>query len=149
TNAIDTLVETSDTDLGLYGNVFVTGGLLSDDGSTTYAAAAGALMSEADMAAAMAIGDPSFRQHGSSYLGQGETWASATIVENIAGIFSTAVLTGGAGNNTMVVNALGGNDRILSDDTATTTVIDMGAGDDRITVGTVPLVPDPSNRNLE
>ena len=42
-----------------------------------------------------------------------------------------------------------GADRILTDDTAATTVIDMGAGDDEIVIGTVPLIPDPGNRTLE
>ncbi len=44
---------------------------------------------------------------------------------------------------------LGGNDSILSNDTAVTSVIDMGAGDDSLVVGTVPLIPDPGNRTLE
>ena len=44
---------------------------------------------------------------------------------------------------------LGGNDSVLSNDTAVTTIIDMGGGDDSIVVGTVPLVPDPGNRTLE
>ena len=44
---------------------------------------------------------------------------------------------------------LGGNDSVISNDTAVTTVIDMGSGDDSIVVGTVPLVPDPGNRTLE
>ena len=30
-----------------------------------------------------------------------------------------------------------------------TTIIDLGAGDDSIVVGTVPLIPDPGNRTLE
>ena len=47
------------------------------------------------------------------------------------------------------IYALGGNDNILSNDTAVTTVIDMGSGDDSLVVGTVPLIPDPGNRTLE
>ncbi len=47
------------------------------------------------------------------------------------------------------VYTLDGADRILSDDTAATTVIDLGAGDDEIVVGTVPLIPDKGNRTLE
>ncbi|MDF2733121.1 MAG: hypothetical protein K0S92_1758, partial [Desertimonas sp.] len=44
---------------------------------------------------------------------------------------------------------MGGNDTVLSDDTAVTNVIDLGGGDDRLIVGTVPLVPDTGNRTLE
>ena len=47
------------------------------------------------------------------------------------------------------IYALGGNDNVLSNDTAVTTVIDMGSGDDSLVVGTVPLIPDPGNRTLE
>ena len=47
------------------------------------------------------------------------------------------------------IYTLGGNDHVLSDDTAVTTVIDMGGGDDTLVVGTVPLVPDTGNRTLE
>ena len=43
----------------------------------------------------------------------------------------------------------GGDDNILSDDTAATTFIATGSGDDSITIGTVPLIPDPGNRTLE
>ena len=46
-----------------------------------------------------AIEDPSFRQPG-----YGEQWGASSVVENTKGIFSTAILTGGNGNNTMVVN---------------------------------------------
>ena len=44
---------------------------------------------------------------------------------------------------------LGGNDSVLSNDTAVTTLINLGAGDDSIVIGTVPLIPDPGNRTLE
>ena len=47
------------------------------------------------------------------------------------------------------VFTLGGADRVLSDDTAVVTVVDLGGGDDEITVGTVPLIPDKGNRTLE
>ncbi|MDB4265389.1 hypothetical protein N9891_01425, partial [bacterium] len=42
-----------------------------------------------------------------------------------------------------------GDDTILNDDTAATTLINTGDGDDEITVGTVPLIPDTGNRTLE
>ena len=40
------------------------------------------------------------------------------------------------------VFTLGGSDRVLVDDTAVLTTIDMGGGDDELIVGTVPLIPD-------
>ena len=42
-----------------------------------------------------------------------------------------------------------GDDTILNDDTASTTLINTGDGDDEITIGTVPLIPDSGNRTLE
>ena len=251
-----TLVESMNTDLALYGNTFVSGTALNDAGTVGYAQSAGGLESESDLAAAMAATeDPSFRQPG-----YGEQWSASSVVENLKGIFQVALLTGGNGNNTMVVNAidgtiwvggvartvttwnghaildnasntsntlpeyyvitikpgsaavidindsgggsgqndvvvfgsnqpdtvqlnsagsgafavgfvlatvtsqtnisfqgvqrlevflLGGNDNVLSNDTAVTTIVDLGSGDDSIVVGTVPLVPDPGNRSLE
>ena len=260
TSALDTLVETQNVDLGLYGNTFITGVVLANSGSTPYAASAGNYESQDQLAADMMSnannGNPYFRQPG-----YGERWQSGATVETITGIFTTAELTGGSGNNTIVVNsldgalsvggvtrtvttwngdavldnagntsgvnlpeyyvitivpgstagidivdsgggsgtddvvvfgsnqadtltldaagqgafavgfiqasgnssemvsfqgaerleiyALGGNDSILSNDTAVPTVIDMGSGDDSLVVGTVPLIPDPGNRTLE
>ena len=254
---MDTLVETQNFDLGLFGNTFVAGTAYDNTGTVGYAASAGALESESDLATAMgAVEDPSFPPPG-----YGEQWGASSVVENTKGMFSTAILTGGNGNNTMVVNdidstiyvggvarsvstwsghailddgantsntlpeyyvitlkpgttltqvdindsggasgtndvvvfgsnqadtielnsagsgafavgfvtatvssltditfegvqrlevyLLGGNDNVLSNDTAVTTIIDMGSGDDSIVVGTVPLVPDPGNRTLE
>ena len=46
------------------------------------------------------------------------------------------------------IDLLGGADRLLSDDTAVMTLINLGGGDDELIVGTVPLVPDPGNRTL-
>ena len=254
-SAIDILVEQQDTDMGLFGNTYITGQALGNDGTTPYAQSAGMYPLENTLATQMLdVEDPGVRQPG-----YGEQWTAAT-VENITGIFATAELTGGTGNNTMVVNdvdgkiwvngvartvttwngeavldngpnsvntlpeyyvitnvpgstagidivdsgggsgtdvlvvfgtnqvdtltlnsagtgpaavgfvqasgdsqmmismrgierleiyTLGGDDHILSNDTAVTTVIDMGAGDDSLIVGTVPLIPDPGNRTLE
>ncbi|HEX4527586.1 MAG TPA: hypothetical protein VH108_12695 [Gaiellaceae bacterium] len=47
------------------------------------------------------------------------------------------------------VNTFGGDDNVLSNDTAAVTLINLGGGDDTLTVGTVPLKPDPGNRTLE
>ena len=257
--AVDTLIETQNTDLGLYGNTFITGTVLANSGSQPYAQNAGNYMSETDLASTMQnTTNPSdvLRQPGYA-----ERWAAGATVENIQGIFSTARLTGGSGNNTIVVNAvdqqisvggnartvttwngdalldnggdtsgdnlpeyyvvtimpgssggvdivdsgggsgtddlvvfgsqqadtltldaagtgayavgfvqasvtstemisfqgverfelytLGGNDSVLSNDTAVTSLINLGAGDDSIIIGTVPLIPDPGNRTLE
>ncbi|MCR9294179.1 MAG: dockerin type I domain-containing protein [bacterium] len=53
------------------------------------------------------------------------------------------------GVDRLQLHTLGGNDSVLSDDTAVQTLIDLGQGDDEITIGTVPLIPDPSNPTLE
>ncbi|MCH5372818.1 MAG: hypothetical protein JJ992_02490, partial [Planctomycetes bacterium] len=42
-----------------------------------------------------------------------------------------------------------GNDTVFSDDNAAITQIDFGAGDDELTVGTVPLILDADNPTLE
>jgi microcompartment protein CcmK/EutM len=47
------------------------------------------------------------------------------------------------------VNTLGGDDRVLSNDTASVTIINLGTGDDEIVIATVPLKPDTGNRTLE
>ena len=49
----------------------------------------------------------------------------------------------------VTINSLGGDDSFLSDDTAVITVINMGPGNDSITVGTVPQKPDTGNRTAE
>ena len=47
------------------------------------------------------------------------------------------------------VSTFGGADSVLSNDTVTTTILNLGGGDDEVTVGTVPLIPDTGNRTLE
>ncbi len=49
----------------------------------------------------------------------------------------------------VAVNTRSGNDRVLSDDTVAITIVNLGAGDDEIVIGTVPLIPDTGNRTLE
>lgn len=49
----------------------------------------------------------------------------------------------------VTLNALGGDDRLISNDTAAVTVVNLGGGDDAIVIGTVPLIPDTGNRTLE
>ena len=47
------------------------------------------------------------------------------------------------------IYGLRGNDEFRSDDNAVETAIFMGKGDDSIVIGTVPLVPDTGNKNIE
>jgi Ca2+-binding EF-hand superfamily protein len=47
------------------------------------------------------------------------------------------------------INTLGGDDRVLSNDTVVPTIINLGSGNDELVVGTVPLIPDTGNRTLE
>jgi hypothetical protein len=49
----------------------------------------------------------------------------------------------------MELYTLGGDDHVLSNDTAVVTRIGLGSGDDTVVIGTVPLIPDPGNRTLE
>ncbi len=55
----------------------------------------------------------------------------------------------GSGIVRLVVDTLSGNDNVLVNDTAVPTFIAFGSGTDNIQVGTVPLIPDTSNRTLE
>src|SRR5206468_3900280 len=61
----DTLIETNDSDMGLYGNLFVVGTIYADDGVTAYATDAGNLISQQAMIDAVKTrDDPSFRTTG-------------------------------------------------------------------------------------
>ena len=51
--------------------------------------------------------------------------------------------------NRVNINTLGGDDFVYSDDTAVPVIVHMGLGEDTLTVGTVPQVPDPDNRTIE
>ena len=55
----------------------------------------------------------------------------------------------GSGIVRLVVDTLGGNDSVLVNDTAVPTFVALGSGTDNLQVGTVPLIPDTSNRTLE
>ncbi|MDB5299554.1 MAG: type secretion target repeat protein, partial [Phycisphaerales bacterium] len=82
------LVETRDLDMTLTGNYFFTGTVSGFTG-----------------AADPGAGNPTANSALTNYA---DIYSSAEI-ENIAGIFDTAVLTGGAGNHVMVVNDLDGH----------------------------------------
>ena len=80
--------------MGLFGDTFVTGVLLGDDGVTPYAQATGRANASED--------DPSFRSGGAA-----DQWAAGATVESIRGLFERAELTGGAANTSLVVNTGG------------------------------------------
>ena len=111
---IDTLIETQDLDMALFGNYFITGSIRS--GTADFSSAGmfteqflinvfqgtnkdgldndnDGLTDENDEA------DPSFRT-----VGDGDEWAGGATVEATKGIFEKASLTGGDHNNTLVVN---------------------------------------------
>src|SRR5437879_1898440 len=85
-NEIDTLVETFDFDVGLYNDKLVMGHLLAA-GSSTVPFAAGKTVGDE-------LTDP------------GDHLAAGAIVEDLKNQFEAANITGGAGNNTLVVNDL-------------------------------------------
>src|SRR5262249_32565928 len=75
------------------------------------------------------------------------TSASAVMYVPASGSSQTEISA--AGVERLQIYTLGGDDHVLSNDTSVTTVIDLGAGDDSLIVGTVPLIPDPGNRTLQ
>ena len=86
---IDTLVETRNLDMSLFHDTFVAGTLA--DAPSDYIA-------DAPGATATNPSDPDFRP-----VGDGDCYSTA-IVEDIKGLFEAAEITGGAGNNTIVVS---------------------------------------------
>jgi hypothetical protein len=114
----DTLIETNDSDMGLYGNLFIVGVIYADNGTTLYATGAGNVISSQDMIDQIkgttidhidnnhnglvdepGEDDPNFRT-----TGWGDQYSAASVAETITGIFEVAILTGGDHNNTLVVN---------------------------------------------
>ncbi|MGZ6715887.1 MAG: hypothetical protein ACXVFG_14140, partial [Gaiellaceae bacterium] len=88
----DTLIETFDNDMSLFQDTFVVG-TLTDVGSTS-------LPSESMLTGQISSqSDPNFRQIGSA-----DHYAAGATVESLGGLFEAAILTGGAANNTIVVN---------------------------------------------
>jgi len=73
---------------------------------------------------------------------------AGTISIGLSGSAASEVLTYRQVERVML-SARGGDDAILSDDTAAVTVIDMGSGDDEIVIGTVPFILDAGNPTLE
>jgi Ca2+-binding RTX toxin-like protein len=249
----NTLIETFDSDMGLFGNRFVVGKILNDAGGTTLNADPFWPAGNPTNPAAPA---PTF----SRLRDAGDQWQAGATVEDTGGIFTTAILTGGNGVNVMVVgdrdgvitvagslldvtpwmgtvtlnngnapagsyeyyilnttgskgshfiiadtgatgidelivnsndqpdtlvlnatgsgalrqgtitvltgpsetetvtftgvdavvvSTFGANDTVTVSDTAAPTLIDLGAGDDTVTLGSVPLIPDTGNTNAE
>src|SRR5205823_5588136 len=100
-NDVNTLIETQDADIGLYGDTFVVGTLLTDQGNQNYAAGAGALVGEGKLQNDFkTLGDPTERT-----VSSGENWRGDATVEDIKNYFMVANIKGGANNNTLVVNA--------------------------------------------
>ena len=100
-NDVNTLIETQDADIGLYGDTFVVGTLLTDDGTQGYAAGAGQFIGEGTLQSRFKNeGDPNFRT-----VSSGENWRGDSTVEDLKGLFAVASIKGGANNNTLVVNA--------------------------------------------
>ena len=93
----DTLVETNNLDMSLFGDTFVVGNLRSDDGSQPFSNQG--YVDEAGLIAGMQTDEPNFRT-----FGNGDRYDATAVVEDTHNIFEEAVLTGGDGNNTLVVN---------------------------------------------
>ena len=64
------------------------------------------------------------------------------IIENVSHPGAETVSFQGV--NRLQIHTLGGNDSVLSDDTLVPTLVEMGTGNDSMTIGTVPLVFDPN-----
>ena len=82
---IDTLVENSNDDMGLFNNTLIIGTLLDRNGSKNF---------EID------------KTSGNELTDAGDRWASGATVEDLKDLFERAELTGDTGNNTIVVNDL-------------------------------------------
>ena len=111
---VDTLIETQDLDMALFGNYFVTGSIRA--GNVAFSSAG--LFTEAFLIRVFEgtnkdgidndndgnidendEADPNFRT-----VGDGDQWDTGATVEATKGIFEKASLTGGDHNNTLVVN---------------------------------------------
>ncbi|HTD67143.1 MAG TPA: calcium-binding protein, partial [Candidatus Limnocylindria bacterium] len=90
---MDTLVEAFDQDIGLFNDTFVVGTLLNSQGSQAFA-----------------IG----KSPANELTDAGDRWANGTIVEDLRNIFERADISGGSGNNTIVVNDLDNSIRVGS-----------------------------------
>src|SRR5439155_20555111 len=88
TGDVNTLIETQDADIGLYGDTFVVGTMLTDGGSQTYAAGAGEVPGEGTLRDRFKTdGDPNFRT-----VGTGENWRGDSTVEDLKDLFQVAIL---------------------------------------------------------
>ncbi|MDT7538944.1 MAG: mucin9, partial [Actinomycetota bacterium] len=87
----DTLVETQNADIALFGDLFVVGRITN--------AGIGDLSTQSDLIAQMRLDDPTVRAFGDA-----DRFAAGAIAEPTHGIFEAAVITGGSSGNTFVVN---------------------------------------------
>ena len=93
-NEIDTLVETFNSDIGLYNDTFIVGTLLNSQGTAPFAQGKNTAVELSDA---------------------GDRFAGDAIVEDLNNLFEKAELSGGAGNNTFVVNDLDNTVRVGAD----------------------------------
>jgi hypothetical protein len=84
-DAIDTLIEQFDDDMGLFNNTFIVGTLLNTSGNKNFEVGTSVTSELTDF---------------------GDNWSGNSTVEDLKDIFEEAELTGGAGNNTLVVSDL-------------------------------------------
>ena len=98
----DTLIETHDVDFGLYNDKLVMGTVLQDNGGgqTFSDYENGQYLSEQQLISQFASVNPAFPLNG-----VGNNFSANSVVEPIDSLFSVVLLTGGAGNNTIVVNS--------------------------------------------
>ncbi len=101
----DTLIETHDVDFGLYNDKLVMGTALEDGGgSETFSdfenGQYSQYLTEQQFINQFMNISPNFPLNGVA-----NNFAAGSVVEPIDGLFSVVDLTGGAGNNTMVVNS--------------------------------------------
>ncbi len=98
---VDTLDETHDVDFGLYNDKLIMGVLLQDGGSQTFQQYENSVYdSEQQLIAQFGMQAPNFPLND-----VGDQFAAGSVVEPISNLFSVVNITGGAGNNTIVVNS--------------------------------------------
>ena len=134
----DTLVELQNNDMSLFGDTFVAGTIVGDDGVTPF----GSIITDRT---GLGESDPSYHT-----TGLGDRYKAGAIVESTNGIFEFARLTGGVANTTLVVNDLdntiyiGGAARSVRPWTGGVTLDTGAAPDSRLEHYLVNLNPDNS-----
>ena len=96
----NTLIETYDFDVAIYGNTLVYGHVLGEDGGPFASAPS---PTEPQLETIAAEDDPNL-----TFANRGDRFSSDSIVENTGGIFQTVILQGGPSANVFVVNSPNG-----------------------------------------